>query len=105
MNLYRRLLILSLALSGCQFFGHKSVKDEGLVLPFIKEEPSECYYLDDFMPVPNNMVSGKAMAMNVRYYTYEDAYYKDWPKRRVTLGFYSQDQKCWTLYEEYYLDE
>ena len=72
-------------------------------MPFLKNSPNECYYLDDFMPVPNDLVTGKSGSMNLRYYTYHSALYKDWGEQRIILSFYSKDQRCWTLFEEAYV--
>ena len=72
-------------------------------LPFIKNTADECYYLDEFMPVPDGLVNGRSRSLNLRYYTYRAANYKDWESRHVILSFYSQDNKCWSLFEEYYV--
>ncbi|MDD1422557.1 hypothetical protein MEO40_26305, partial [Dolichospermum sp. ST_sed1] len=74
-----------------------------LDLPFIKNTPEECYYLDEFMPAPDSMVPGKTGALSLRYYTYKLANYKDWAKKQVILSFYSADDMCWSLFEEYYI--
>lgn len=83
--------------------GVKLADQDSLILPFLKNSPSECYFLDEFMPIPSSIVHGKTAGLGLRYYTYKAAYYKDWPERQVILSFYSKDQKCWTLFEEYYL--
>ena len=39
------------------------IKIEGATpvnLPYIKNTANECYYLDDFMPVPDAIVSGES---------------------------------------------
>jgi hypothetical protein len=72
-------------------------------LPYIKNSPNECYYLDDFMPVPDGMVKGKNGALSLRYYSYKSATYKDWEQKHIILSFYSQDERCWSLFEEYYV--
>jgi hypothetical protein len=80
-------------------------KDElGAVLdiPFIKNTPEECYYLDEFMPVPDRLVPGKTSGLGLRYYTYNMASYKDWDRKKITLSFYSNDDHCWFLFEEYF---
>lgn len=74
-----------------------------LDLPFIKNTAEECYYLDEFMPTPDSMVAGKSGAMSLRYYTYKLANYKDWEKKQIILSFYSADDSCWSLFEEYYI--
>jgi hypothetical protein len=73
-----------------------------LELPFIKNSPSECYYLDEFMPVPDRMIPGKTGSLQLRYYTYNLANYKDWNRKKIILSFYSSDTMCWSLFEEYY---
>lgn len=85
----------------------ESSKFEGdpVILPFIKNSPNECYFLDEFMPVPDGMVTGKMGILSLRYYTYKLASYKDWQKKTITLSFYSQDARCWSLFEEYYLQQ
>ncbi len=92
----------ALAFTGCQTI----LLPEAVVpvaLPYIKNSANECYYLDEFMPVPDAMVTGEAGAMRLRYYTYKLANYKDWDKREIVLSFYSRNEKCWSLFEEYYI--
>lgn len=72
-----------------------------VVLPFMRMESGECYYLDDFMPTPDNLVSGKSSGLYLRYYTFRSATYKAWEQERVMLAFYSRDNRCWSLFEEY----
>ena len=72
-------------------------------VPYIRNSANECYYLDEFMPVPDSLVSGESGAMKLRYYTYSIANYKDWENREIILSFYSRDEKCWSLFEEFYL--
>lgn len=74
-----------------------------LDIPFLKNSPNECYYLDEFMPVPNNMVTGQTGSLSLRYYTYEQAAFKDWTEAKIILSFYSDDNRCWSLFEEYYI--
>jgi hypothetical protein len=78
-------------------------KDLGFTvsLPFMRMEPSECYYLDDFIPTPDSMVTGRSSGLYLRYYTYKSAVYKVWDKEKVMLAFYSKDNRCWSLFEEY----
>ena len=70
-------------------------------IPFMRMEPSECYYLDDFLPTPDSLVTGKNAGMYLRYYTFNSAIYKFWREEKVMLAFYSRDQRCWSLFEEY----
>lgn len=78
---------------------------KGVHLPFLKNSPNECYFLDDFMPVPDGLVAGKNGTLDVRYYTYKIANYKSWRLKSVMLAFYSTNGRCWSLYEEYYIAE
>ena len=99
-----KLAAIFALVTSCQSMPYsKKYADEGLVLPFIKNSPNECYYLDEFMPVPNNLVLGKTGSLNIRYYSYNSALYKDWPESQIVLSFYSKDDKCWSLYEEYFV--
>ena len=101
----RGALLVSLNLvSACQLLiSTKKLTNQGVALPFLKNTPNECYYLDDFMPVPNNMVTGKSGSLSLRYYTYNAASYKDWQEKQIILSFYSKDSRCWSLFEEYYV--
>lgn len=97
------LLVLCLVVS-CNYLSlGRATLDDKMVLPFLKNTPSECYYLDDFMPVPDALVSGKTGGLNLRYYTYNYATYKDWSEKHIILSFYSRDSHCWSLFEEYYV--
>ena len=73
-------------------------------LPFLRlEQAGECYFIDDFMPTPNSLVSGKTSSLFLRYYTYWNARSKYWSDVGVMLAFYSRDMRCWALFEEYAL--
>ncbi len=73
-------------------------------LPFMRlAQAGECYFIDDFMPTPDTMVTGKATGLSLRYYTYWNARYKSWAETGVMLSFYSKDSRCWSLFEEYIL--
>ena len=96
-------LSLGLLVSCETLLSPKILSEHRVMLPFLKNSPNECYFLDDFMPVPNNMVSGKSGSLSLRYYTYNGATYKDWKKNQVILSFYSKDDRCWSLFEEYYV--
>ncbi|NRA44430.1 MAG: hypothetical protein HRU09_05690 [Oligoflexales bacterium] len=97
------LVSLHLVLACQLLISTKKLTDQGVLLPFLKNTPNECYYLDDFMPVPNNMVTGKSGSLSLRYYTYNAASYKDWQEKQIILSFYSKDSRCWSLFEEYYV--
>lgn len=71
-------------------------------IPFFKNSANECYYLDEFMPVPDGLVKGKLGLLNLRYYTYKCARYKELDSIELVLSFYSQDDRCWSLFEEYH---
>jgi hypothetical protein len=88
---------------GCASMPPEKRKDFGapVNLPFMRMEANECYFIDDFLPTPDLMVTGKSNGVYLRYYTYEAAIYKIWDKERVMLAFYSRDNRCWSLFEEY----
>ena len=96
------LAMLCSSLAACVSVPEKR-KDLGVpvVLPFMRMDGAECYYLDDFMPTPDNMVSGKSSGLYLRYYTFRSATYKTWEQERVMLAFFSRDNRCWSLFEEY----
>lgn len=106
-NLRKTSLLFYLALSlaivaGCQT--SVAVKpEEPVALPFLKNTPNECYFLDDFMPTPERIVSGRSGSAKLRYYVYKIAKYKDTQYNQVVLAFYSGDDRCWSLYEERYI--
>jgi hypothetical protein len=93
--------------SGCETLGLSArVKPVSTVqIPFIKNSASECYYLDEFMPTPDSLVNGRSGKLNLRYYTYKAAHYKEWDSKYIILSFYSTDNLCWSLFEEYYMKE
>ncbi len=94
---------VSFVVSGCASMAPEKRKDFGapVALPFMRMEANECYYIDDFLPTPDLMVTGKSNGMYLRYYTYEAAIYKIWDKERIMLAFFSRDNRCWSLFEEY----
>lgn len=77
---------------------------DSVQLPYFRNSANECYFLDEFMPVPDSLVAGKYGRLNLRYYTYKTATYKDLSNQYIVLSFYSQDDRCWSLFEERYLD-
>ncbi|MCX6115977.1 MAG: hypothetical protein NT027_00395 [Proteobacteria bacterium] len=79
-----------------------STTSQAVQLPYLKNNANECYYLDDFMPTPDGLVSGRSGAMNLRYYSYRAASYKEWRGTQINLAFYSSDMRCWSLFEEFY---
>ena len=104
----QRIFAITLAMavtlsSGCKTLGidTKVKVDDSINLPFMKNTANECYYLEEFMPVPDALVKGKSGPLNLRYYTYRTANYKEWKQQSLILSFYSNDEKCWSLFEEY----
>lgn len=98
------LTTLMLAAYGCQTALQADAGDP-VHLPFLKNSPNECYFLDEFMPVPDGLVSGKSGSLDLRYYSYKMANYKEWRLKGIMLSFYSKNGRCWSLFEEYYLAE
>ncbi len=92
---------------GCSLLGFSTRVStaDTVQLPFIKNSANECYYLDEFMPTPDSLVNGKSGTLSLRYYSYKAAAYKDWDDKQIVLSFYSSDDKCWSLFEEYYVDK
>jgi hypothetical protein len=76
---------------------------ETVKVPYIKNSANECYFLDEFMPLPDGMVTGKSGNLSLRYYNYKAADFKDWESKQIVLAFYSSDDRCWSLFEEYYV--
>lgn len=95
------LAIMGISVS-CRATFSSGLATESVTLPFMKNTANECYYLDEFMPVPDGLVSGRNGALNLRYYSYKTASYKDWKNVQIHLAFYSPDNRCWSLFEEYY---
>ena len=99
------LCLLAIALSSCGLLSLSArVKTaDSVKLPFLKNSAEECYFLDEFMPLPDRMVTGRSGALGLRYYSYQAANYKDWEDQQIVLSFYSRDDRCWSLFEEYYV--
>ena len=99
------ITIIALAVTNCSTLGLSArvQASDNVQLPFIKNSANECYFLDEFMPTPDSMVSGRSGNLGLRYYTYKSANYKDWKRQFVILSFYSTDDRCWSLFEEYYM--
>ena len=74
-------------------------------LPFLRNSPNECYFLDDFMPVPDGLVTGRSGNLDLRYYSYKTANYKEWMTKAIMLSFYSRNGRGWSLFEEYYISD
>lgn len=103
LNYFKTYLFIVPLATGC-VTGTAPNIGEPVEVPFIKNSPNECYFLDEFMPVPDGLVAGRHGAMTLRYYTYNNARYKNWNKQRIILSFYSKDDRCWSLFEEYYVE-
>jgi hypothetical protein len=102
------LYLSSVLVAGCSMvrFSASISEPDGVHIPFLKNSANECYYLDEFMPIPDRLVTGKTGKLGLRYYSYNTANYKDWdPRQKVILSFYSQDSRCWSLFEEYLLSD
>lgn len=98
-------ILVLLSAHACKTAVSTGTSPDAVYLPFIKNTPNECYYLDDFMPVPDGLVAGKNGSLDVRYYSYKLANYKEWRAKEIMLSFYSRNGKCWSLYEEFYIAE
>jgi hypothetical protein len=96
-------LVQSGLVQSCAFFERRP--EDILSLPLLKNSPNDCYFVDDFMPIPKNLVTGKNGATHTRTYMYGSANYKDVYRKNIVLSFYSHDLKCWSLFEELYLVE
>jgi hypothetical protein len=109
-QLPQRLKLLALAMmhsiiAGCTISAKVS-EPVGVEIPYMKNSANECYYLDDFMPLPDRLVTGKHGTLGLRYYSYNSANYKDFdPRQKIILSFYSHDSRCWSLFEEYLLTD
>ena len=102
-KLFVFLLAVPLGPVGCKTAFSPQITDGAVSLPFLKNSPNECYFLDEFMPMPDGMVSGKNGSLDLRYYTYKTANYKEWRLEEIMLAFYSNNGRCWSLFEEYYV--
>lgn len=96
---------LILGLWSCSKISVQVADPEPISLPFLKNSANECYYLDEFMPIPTEMVTGRTGSMDLRYYNYKLANYKEWQLTGIMLKFYSRNGRCWSLFEEYYIAE
>lgn len=96
------LTVAGSALSACTSTSDaEKSKPVAVTLPFMRVDTSECYFIDDFLPTPDNLVTGKSSGYFLRYYTYKVAKYKDWDSAKLMLSFYSRDSRCWSLYDEH----
>jgi hypothetical protein len=107
-KLLKRLLGLALValLSSCRLaFFASDLNPVAVQVPYMKNSSNECYFLDDFMPTPDAMTTGRNGNLSLRYYSYKMANYKEYIKSRINLSFYSNDSRCWSLFEEFYTAE
>lgn len=107
-TLFRFFLItfgVFFALNGCLTAEFQVAEPDHVSIPILKNSANECYYLDDFMPVPDGLVTGRSGSLDLRYYTYRSANYKEWRLKGIMLSFYSRNGRCWSLFEEYYIAE
>ena len=104
-KLLKTLLSLGLVASlvSCRgaFFA-SDLTPSSVQLPYMKNSSNECYYLDEFMPTPDALITGRSGTLALRYYSYKGATYKQWENTRINLSFYSNDMRCWSLFEEFY---
>lgn len=101
-----RMLLLLLAtsmLSACWTVKYR--EPVPVYLPFMKNNANECYYVDEFLPVPDSMTTGRTEGLALRYYRYKSATYGEYQNKHVVLAFYSRDNSCWSLFEEYFVVE
>jgi hypothetical protein len=102
-SLLTGVVLVLFTVSGCKtIFPAPNLAAQPVNVPYLKNSSNECYFLDDFMPTPDGLVSGRNGAMSVRYYAYKTASYKEWKAVQINLAFYSSDQRCWSLFEEFY---
>ncbi|MEI6397420.1 MAG: hypothetical protein WCO71_01500 [Pseudomonadota bacterium] len=94
-------LVLSLASCRSLFFATDIIPST-VQVPYMKNSSNECYYLDDFMPTPDALITGRNGNLSLRYYSYKAATYKEWDNTKINLSFYSNDMRCWSLFEEFY---
>ena len=96
-------LLIAFSITSCKtMLSTSSINAQPVNVPYLKNNANECYFLDDFMPTPDGMVSGRSGALNLRYYSYKIASYKELKSVKINLAFYSSDQRCWSLFEEFY---
>jgi hypothetical protein len=99
------LALISLITSCRGTFFASEITPAAVNVPYMKNSSNECYFLDDFMPTPDAMTTGRNGNLSLRYYSYKTANYKEWNKSKINLSFYSNDSRCWSLFEEFYTIE
>lgn len=99
------VISLLLILGACAKVSLQVADPEPVSLPFLKNSANECYFLDEFMPIPGDLVTGRTGSLDLRFYTYKLAKYKTWRPSGIMLKFYSRNGRCWSLFEEYYIAE
>lgn len=101
----KSILVLGLVvfLTSCRtMFFASDITPVTVQVPYMKNSSNECYYLDDFMPTPDALITGRNGNLSLRYYSYKAATYKEWENTKINLSFYSNDMRCWSLFEEFY---
>jgi hypothetical protein len=97
------LMAITLPLASCRtLFSSTELAPLTVQLPYMKNSSNECYYLDEFMPTPDALITGRNGNLALRYYSYKGASYKEWQNTKINLSFYSNDMRCWSLFEEFY---
>jgi hypothetical protein len=99
------ILLITTAVSSisCRtLFSSTELAPLAVQLPYMKNSSNECYYLDEFMPTPDALITGRNGHLALRYYSYKGASYKEWQNTKINLSFYSNDMRCWSLFEEFY---
>ena len=96
-------IVSILCVTACSKFSFQVEDPEPVTIPFLRNSANECYFLDDFMPIPTELVTGRTGTLDLRYYNYKVANYKKWQTSGIMLKFYSRNGRCWSLFEEYYL--
>lgn len=96
-------LLLALFLVSCRTaWFSAAITPVTVQVPYMKNSSNECYFLDEFMPTPDALITGRNGTLSLRYYSYKGATYKEWENTKINLAFYSNDMRCWSLFEEFY---
>lgn len=97
------IVAMCLELNSCRTaFFSSEFSPSAVQVPYMKNSSNECYYLDEFMPTPDALITGRNGNLSLRYYSYKGATYKEWQNSKINLAFYSNDMHCWSLFEEFY---
>ena len=86
-------LFIVLNLASCRtVLGGSNLTPVSVQVPYMRNSSNECYFLDEFMPTPDSMVTGRNGTLSLRYYSYKGASYKEWANSKINLAFYSKEQ-------------